>query len=80
MRSKQRKDLKTLANDFKALSPARRLAVSVASAIGLGLIVTAQRDLQRRPPAEVRGSRLLWRLVCLNVLGTLIYFRWGRRQ
>ena len=39
-----------------------------------------QRDLQRRAPDEVRGSKALWRLVCLNVLGAAVYLRWGRRQ
>ena len=79
MRSKPRKDLATLANDFKALSPARRLGVSVLAVIGLGFIATAQSDLQRRAPDEVRGSKPLWRLVCLNVLGAAAYLRWGRR-
>jgi hypothetical protein len=45
----------------------------------LGLIVTAQRDIQLRPDAEVRGSKLLWRLLCLNAVGAVIYLRWGRR-
>jgi hypothetical protein len=27
----------------------------------------------------VRGSKPLWRLVSLNALGALAYFRWGRQ-
>ena len=44
----------------------------------LGLVAAAQRDLYRRAGDEVRGSRRLWRVVCLNALGALVYFAWGR--
>jgi hypothetical protein len=66
-------------NDFKGLSPARRSSVLVLILVGLGLVAVAERDIQRRPAAEMRGSKLLWRLACLNVLGVASYFVWGRR-
>jgi hypothetical protein len=47
-------------------------------AASLGLVAAAQRDLYRRSDDEVRGSRRLWRVVCLNALGALAYFAWGR--
>ena len=47
--------------------------------VSLGLVTAAERDIQRRPADQVRGSRLLWRLICLNALGAVGYLRWGRR-
>jgi hypothetical protein len=75
----QNKDLGELWESLRELSPLGRLGVSVLIAIGLGTIAAAERDIQRRPAAGVRGSKLVWRVVCLNVLGAAIYFRWGRR-
>jgi hypothetical protein len=64
---------------FTDLSPARRFWALAALAVSLGLVAAAQRDIQLRPADQVRGSRLAWRLVCLNALGALAYFRFGRR-
>ena len=64
---------------FSELSPSQRSWASVAIAVSLVLVAAAERDIQRRPASEVRGSKVLWRLVCLNALGALGYFRWGRR-
>jgi hypothetical protein len=60
---------------FKELSP-RVLALIAAL---LGLVAAAEIDIHRRPADEVRGSKLVWRLVCLNAVGAVGYFRWGRR-
>lgn len=65
--------------DFKKLSPIRRLLVSVLVVVGLGFIAVAQRDIQRRPAAEVHGPKLIWRLASLNLLGAVGYLLWGRR-
>jgi hypothetical protein len=62
------------------LSPARRFWALLVLAISLGLVAAAQRDLQVRPADQVRGSRLVWRVVCSNALGALAYFGFGRRQ
>jgi hypothetical protein len=51
----------------------------VLFAASLGLVAASERDIQHRPADQVRGSKLLWRLVCLNALGAASYFRWGRR-
>jgi hypothetical protein len=64
---------------FTDLSPARRALAVVLFAISVGVVATAQRDLQHRSDAEVRGNKFLWRLVCLNAVGAGAYFRWGRR-
>ncbi|HEV7400368.1 MAG TPA: hypothetical protein VGN84_08855 [Solirubrobacterales bacterium] len=69
-----------MTKDYKEMSPAhRRLALALIAA-SLALVATAERDIQHRSDAEVRGSRLLWRVVCLNALGVAGYFRWGRRR
>ncbi len=64
---------------FKDLSPGQQRFSIIALIVALPLIAFAQRDLQRRSPAELRGSKVMWRLVCLNGLGALIYLKWGRR-
>lgn len=67
-------------SEFKKLSPTRQVAVVAITAWNLTLTVVAERDIQHRPADQVRGSKALWRLVCLtNTVGPLIYFRWGRR-
>lgn len=69
-RSKQR---------FSEYSLARRYWIVVVLLVSLGLVAAGECDIQRRPAEQVRGSKLLWRFVCLNALGALSYFRWGRR-
>jgi hypothetical protein len=66
--------------DFKNQSRARRLLTVVLIVVSLVLIAAAERDIQRRQDAQVRGSKLLWRWVCLNALGAAGYFLWGRRE
>ncbi|HEX5900877.1 MAG TPA: hypothetical protein VFY32_15845 [Solirubrobacteraceae bacterium] len=69
-----------MTKSFKDLSPGHRVLASVLIAVSLGLVAAAERDLQRRPATQVRGSKNLWRLVCLNALGAAAYLRWGRRE
>lgn len=49
-------------------------------ALSLGAVVLAERDIHNRAPDEVRGSKLLWRLISLNALGALAYLKWGRSR
>jgi len=55
-----------------------RLLAWISIAVSVAIVAVAQRDLHGRADAEIRGSKWLWRLVCLNALGALAYFRWGR--
>jgi hypothetical protein len=64
---------------FSEYSPARQFWVAGVFILSLGLVAAGERDIQRRPAEQVRGNKLLWRLVCLNALGAASYFRWGRR-
>jgi hypothetical protein len=63
---------------IKDLSPPRRAIAIVLFALSLGIVATAQRDIQRRTDSEVRGNSFVWRLVALNAVGALAYLRWGR--
>jgi hypothetical protein len=68
-----------LVRQFKDLSPARRFWAPGVIAAAVALVAAAEVDIQRRPAGEVRGSKLLWRVLSLNALGSASYFRWGRR-
>jgi hypothetical protein len=56
-----------------------------AAAVGLGLAATvagslAWRDLNRRSPAQLRGSRRMWRVIlALNPGNAVLYWLFGRR-
>jgi hypothetical protein len=66
---------------FSELPPRRQAGIAVAAAVQLGLLIAAERDIQRRPATLIRGSKTRWRLLCLiNFLGPLSYFTLGRRR
>lgn len=66
---------------LRDLSPRQRGVLALASCVQFGLLIAAQVDISRRSPDEVRGSKLLWRLLSfVNFFGPLAYFRWGRRR
>jgi hypothetical protein len=64
--------------ELRDMSPARRIGVGTVLAASLALVGIAQRDLQRRPASDLRGPKVLWRLVCLNAFGAVAYLSWGR--
>jgi hypothetical protein len=61
-------------------TPAQKAWSSLAIAVSLLIVGAAERDIQGRSEAEVRGRKLLWRVVSLNALGALVYFLWGRQE
>lgn len=64
---------------FRDLSPRGQALIIVMAIVQISLNAAAQIDITRRSPAEVRGSKLRWRLVSMiNFAGPLAYFRWGR--
>jgi hypothetical protein len=65
---------------WEDLSPAARRGIVAAGVVQLTLFATAQLDLHRRAPREVRGQKRWWRLALfVNFLGPLAYFAYGRR-
>ena len=65
---------------FEDLSPRGKRLATLAGAVSVVVIAAAERDLQHRSEEELNGSKLMWRLLCLNALGALSYFKWGRRR
>ena len=64
----------------KELSPAQRVVAFVVLAVSLVIVASAVRDLAHRPDEEIRGDKRIMALaMCLNALGELGYYRWGRR-
>jgi hypothetical protein len=64
---------------FQDRSLRQRALLGGVLAASLGLVAAAQRDLHGHSDKEVRGSRRLWRALCVNALGAVAYFAWGRR-
>lgn len=65
---------------FTDPSPIRRTLAVALILISLVVVAVAEHDIQSRPDAQMRGSKMLWRVVCLNALGAAAYFQWGRRE
>jgi hypothetical protein len=65
---------------FSERPPREQALIVGVISIALAVVAAAQRDLSRRPADQIRGSKALWRLLCLNAVGALIYFRWGRAR
>lgn len=66
-------------DQFQGLPPKQKATTAAAIAISVVVVLAAERDVQKRPGDAIRGPKLLWRLVCLNALGAVLYFRVGRR-
>lgn len=66
---------------FRELDRRTQVAIILAGIIELTLMFAALRDLRRRPVQLARGPKPLWAVVsCLNVLGSISYFVFGRRK
>ena len=66
---------------YDRLSPAAQRALWALVALELVLIAAAERDIQRRPAAKIRGPKLLWRVLATqNVVGPAAYFSVGRKS
>ncbi len=64
---------------FSERSKPAKAALLGLTAVSVGTVLTAERDLRQRPDEQVRGSKRVWRLVSLNALGAAAYLRFGRR-
>jgi hypothetical protein len=66
---------------FSELPHRRQAGTVLLATVQLGLLIAAERDIQQRPAALIRGPKTRWRLVCLiNFVGPLTYFTFGRRK
>lgn len=63
------------------LSPRSRVGVIVLFVIHTALVGVAHADLSRRPASQIRGPKLLWRvLTASNTSFTVAYLVWGRHK
>jgi hypothetical protein len=59
----------------------KKMALAVLAAVEVVAATLAWRDLTRRPDAQVRGHKYLWRLVIgMNPGNSLFYWVLGRRR
>jgi hypothetical protein len=63
---------------FGEMSPRARVLTGPVFLVSLAVVVSAERDIQKRSEREVRGSKFVWRVLSLNAIGAVGYFRWGR--
>lgn len=65
----------------KKLDPRLRLPVAIAAAVQIALTGAALRDIRRRDPAQIHGSKKLWTAASfVNFVGPIAYFLVGRRR
>lgn len=68
---------------WRGLTARQRVGLVVRGLAQTGLLVAAARDLRRRPPDEIRGSKWLWGpVIAMNYLGIgpIAYLIGGRRR
>ena len=66
---------------WNELTPCQRSAVVGAAVVQLTLLAAAQIDITRRSKEQIRGAKLLWRiLVLVNFVGPIAYYAIGRRR
>jgi hypothetical protein len=68
---------------WRGLSSRQRAGMIIRGVAQAGLLIVAARDLRRRPPEQVRGSKWLWApVITMNYLGLgpLAYLIGGRRR
>ncbi len=66
---------------WNELTRCQQSAVVGAAVVQLTLLAAAQIDITRRPKEQIRGAKLLWRiLVLVNFIGPIAYFAIGRKR
>jgi Phospholipase_D-nuclease N-terminal len=64
------------------LSPVQQRATVSAGIVQVALCIAALADIRRRPAEEIKGRKAVWAVVsiCLNTVGPLAYFIFGRKR
>ena len=65
---------------WSELSLRQKAMILGVVAVQAALAAAAQRDLSGRGAGQVRGPKVLWRLLTMNTMGALAYFAAGRRS
>jgi hypothetical protein len=65
---------------FDSLTGRQKILLGIVAAIGIFSCALAWRDLARRGAHDVRGPKLLWRIILtLNPGNSLLYWLLGRK-
>ena len=64
---------------WSELSLRQKAMILGVIAVQAALAAAAQHDLSARGAGQVRGPKLLWRVVTMNTVGALAYFAVGQR-
>jgi hypothetical protein len=64
---------------WSELSTGQKASILGLVAVQAVLVAAAQRDLSGRSRGQLRGPKILWRVLTMNTIGTLAYFTVGRR-
>jgi hypothetical protein len=64
---------------WSELSSRQKATILGIVALQAVLAAAAQRDLSSRTAGQVRGPKIVWRVLTTNTLGALAYFVAGRR-
>jgi hypothetical protein len=66
---------------WSELSKGQQGGIVGVGIVQVGLSVAALVDVRRRPADQINGSKPVWvALSCLNTVGPLAYFAFGRRK
>ncbi len=73
-------DGRTQHKAWSELTAAQQSAILVGAIIQFSLLGFALADISRREPAQIRGSKAMWRaIVFVNFIGPISWFLFGRR-
>ena len=64
---------------WSELTSRQKATVLGVVAVQAVLVAAAQRDLSGRISGQLRGPKLLWRIMTTNTVGAVAYFVVGRR-
>lgn len=77
----QHKAPKQRKKTWKEMSPAARASFVIIGIMQVTLMLAAQRDISRRPAAQINGPKAAWRAASLiNFIGPAGYFVLGRKR
>lgn len=66
---------------WKEMSPGSKAGTILVGIIQISLLVAAQRDISKRPDAQINGPKAAWRAASfINFIGPMGYFIFGRKR
>lgn len=66
---------------WSQLTKCQRSAIVAGAVVQVTLLTAAQIDIARRSAVDIRGPKVLWRILTLiNFIGPIAYFAIGRRR